>query len=213
MNQDIKVDDFRNALNVLIGATCWNTYSCGWEYSLRLAFGKAVILNVQKVETGEVVHVYRGQYELSVFCTWRLDDAMGNPVLGPASGRDAIVRSAVSFIGDKIGAIEIEPPVWEVTVRFVSGRQLRVFCDLIDSEESGTSGIPNWIFSNEEHRHIIGSDGIILREPRKNTMFGVIDIEDVDLEFLQTDNDYAVLVHLRQDKSVEKEEDEVKSNH
>jgi len=188
-------EELRKALSLFKGQTCWNVSSFAIGCSLNLYFGKAVEEFVNNSEKESPETYFIGQYGLFFICSWRLDDENHNPFLSSHwPDYHEIKTTAISLIGETIESIEITPPVWETTVCFSSGKQLRAFCDCIPGTIFPSGGFPliNWWCDKDEESYYIGPGQEIRKSeqhPRlvSNTLY---DPKEIDFEFVNSDKNY-----------------------
>jgi len=145
--------------NKLVGQKCWNAYNplFGW---IGLSFGGAVI-NGDPFDDA-VEHFYVGEYSIYIDCQWRLDDGI-RCLCSKASSRDKISHIITCLIGDSVTKIEINPPVYDVALTFTSGKQLNVFCDLMEQDVYDYS----WCFRMMDTEYFMGINNEV--RTKKNT--------------------------------------------
>ena len=185
-------EELRKVLSLFKGQTCWNVCSCIMGHSLQLHFGKAMEEIDHYPKRNPPTRRFRGQYQLTFLCSWRLDDENHNPFLSCDwwSEHHKIKTTAISLIGETIESIEITPPVWEMTVFFSSGKQLRAFCDCVpDSKDM--DGWMNWWCETEEDSYHVGPGKRIEKYRRSDLVSNTLyDPEEVDPKFISSDKNY-----------------------
>jgi hypothetical protein len=138
-----KIDDIQILLAKLIGEKCWYVHlgkGAGASFHLALGRKEKRTLPLQNPTVDETYRDYRGAYSLLVWCSWRLENSIRAIV--SSDDEEEIMQQKLQMILDKkIIGIMLSPPVWDMTIRFETGLQLRMFCDRISDE---TDGLGNW---------------------------------------------------------------------
>lgn len=160
-------NELLETLSIFCGLKCWNVCSCGGGPTLRLSFGKAVEIQLA-LENG-ILKNYKGQYELFFLCSWRLDNKNNSPIISSSKcNYDEIKENTISLIGDFIESIEITSPVYDATIHFLSGKQVKIFCDQIPLDDMG--GSFNWCCDDYTNVYYIGPG----KKINKSTRLGLI---------------------------------------
>jgi hypothetical protein len=162
----ISAKELKKVMPLFHGQACWNVVSCGIGHALWLYFGKALEYLGQDAND-RPKKWFRGQYELGMYCSWRFDDENHNPIISSMMSEYHDIKiTMISLMGDTIESIGIIPPVWEATIRFSSGKQLRTFCDLIPAHDVMGNNM-NWWCDTENASYYVGTGQEINKdEPR-----------------------------------------------
>ena len=180
--------ELRKFFSSFHGQTCWNVCSCRMGHSLLLFFGGAVEC-LWHTAKGRPIKWFGGQYELLVYCSWRLDDEKHTPICSSASSEyHEIKTTMISLEGDTIESIGIIPPVWEMTVYFSSGKQLRIFCDNMPSDYASA----NCSCSSDKENYYIGAGQEIRKNKQRPHLVSdtIYTLDQIDLTFVSSDRDY-----------------------
>lgn len=187
-------EELEHALSLFKGQRCWNVLSCDIGTSLNFNFGGA-LETFQYTEKGIPQKNFQGQFDLLIFCSWRLDNEKHDPIAcSTRSAYDEIKTTMVSLIDDTIDSILLYPPICEATVLFSSGKSLRIFSDEIPSFDTlgNISHWTNWLCATENNVYYIETEQEIYRkEERLNPVSGaVLTLEQVDFSTIPSDRDY-----------------------
>lgn len=181
-------EELENALSLFKGQRCWNVSSCVIDTSLYFRFGGA-LETLWYTAKGIPKRDFEGQFELLIFCSWRLDNEKHAPIACSArSTYDEIKATMVTLMDDTIDTILLYPPVWEATIRFLSGKSLRLFSNQIPAENCWH----NWGCSTENNTYYVGAGQEISREEKRpNLLTGtVLTLDQVDFSNIPSDKDY-----------------------
>jgi hypothetical protein len=125
----------------LVGQVCWSA-TCGGAAgsNLMLDLGRDVPRKhpVPNRRLSDRQRHFEGEFRVFINCAWRLERGS---VLVCGSGDDSdpngpMVTSTEQVQGSVVEHAEIQGGAHDLTLRFVEGWVLRVFCDQIDVDES-----------------------------------------------------------------------------
>jgi hypothetical protein len=172
------INNFFSNINAIINKKCWEV-SNSITGTIRLKFGNAITSDL-----GSAGYCLAGQYDILVWCQWRLDD--GNVSLCSWDNSHEVIMNIVScLVGDTLISIEIIPPLWDANFIFASGKILRVFCSVV--QDSGNSS--NWSFGLMYDGYYIGANGKFEKGKRlgiiPNTLIEPSTIADYESEKLK----------------------------
>jgi hypothetical protein len=150
------MNNFYSNINTFINEACWQVVNNSITKTLRLHFGK-----VKKSDLGSFGSRDAGQYEILIWCQWRLDD--GNVSLcSNDNSREVVMSIAECLVGDTLSVVETIPPLCDAIFTFSSGKKLRVFCDQgQDFKPCDYTSTSNWSFGIMEDWHYIEAQGQI----------------------------------------------------
>jgi hypothetical protein len=177
-------NELLETLSILRGLKCWNVYSCGGGPTLQLSLGKA--FEFQLTLEDKTIKRYDGQYDLFFLCSWRLDNKNDSPIISSSKcDYDEIKENTISLIGDFVESIEITSSVYDATIRFSSGKQLKIFCDQI------IDGAFNWCFDNYTNVYYIGPGKKISKSTRLGLVSDILyEPDELDPAYVISDKNY-----------------------
>ena len=173
MNMTI-IEDLYNSVKAIIGTKCWRATN-EVAGTLLLNFGDVLLKKL--TDPDELIYV--GQFDILVWCTWRLDHEDDSLCSSACSG-EKIARMIYPLMGDSVVDVKVFSPVWDLSVYFSSGRILKVF----SAVEDPTLG--SWDFRNMEAEFYVGQGNSIEKGKRKgllpNVAFdpSIIEIPSID---------------------------------
>ncbi|MDR1963128.1 MAG: hypothetical protein LBQ50_05070 [Planctomycetaceae bacterium] len=149
------VNQFFSNINTIINEKCWQV-SNSILGTIRLKFGGAITSNL-----GRAGFCYAGQYDVLIWCQWRLDD--GNVSLCSWDNAHEVIMNIVScLVGDTLTSIEIISPLGDAVFTFSSGKILRIFCNEIQDSDNSL----NWSFGLMDDEYYIGLNGKLKKGKR-----------------------------------------------
>jgi hypothetical protein len=161
-------------LKCLTGQSCRSVINKS-DASIRLDFGGSIkrkCSEKEKAETGNEFQ-YEGEYDILVWCAWRLEDAE-NGISSSDCSDEQREENTKQLVGQTVIAIELLPPAWDAIITFSSGQILRIFCTYTQDSDIET----NWFFRNVEILYCINRakniekariDWVIQEDIRSNT--------------------------------------------
>lgn len=186
------IDELSIALSRFRGSKCWNVLSCTCAHSLRFSFGQALESARHSLRGTEKKKLYRGQYELYIICSWRLEDPVGNPLLSSACDYEYIKANAICFLGDTFDSFTISKGIADAAIVFTSGRRLKIFCDFTCDANDPSGGTPNWHCYDEEYVYFLRCEKRITRALRDGvTSKKLYNPGAIELQYLYSDLNYA----------------------
>jgi hypothetical protein len=151
---------------LLRGLACWYVNSggaAGPTFQLALGGKRPRSVPLTNCAHPEAFRNFEGEAGLYVWCAWRLDGP-DRPVTSWDDSDASIEAGLVQLIGNKIEAVEISPPAWELTVRWSNSLCLRVFCDHVPGDPSFDG---NWDVQTQSFSIEVGP-GVQFRVDRRD---------------------------------------------
>jgi hypothetical protein len=141
-------DEIELTLHEFVGKECWFA-SNAIVGAIRLYFGGAVLSRGIHSEM-----YYVGQYDVLVWCQWRLDDGDVS-LCSWDNSHETINQIIFCLVGDTLTSIKIIPPFGDAEFTFSSGKTLRVFCNEVQGDDNSF----NWSFGLIDEEYYIGING------------------------------------------------------
>ena|SRR5205809_325448 len=120
-----------NILSAAVGKPCWHVSVGGCTLpTFSLAIGGKVARErpLENRQQPAVFRQFEPEVAFYVWCAWRLEQ--GTSILTTSDGTDTeIVRGLKHLVGQRLTAIEVTPPAWDLTLGFANDLRLKVFCD------------------------------------------------------------------------------------
>jgi hypothetical protein len=134
-------DIVRQLSDVLQGKKCWSVACGGATFpTIRFYLGqKQVRLRPLLIPRADETSRFYGEWNLLVFCAWRLDSA-DRVLTGSTDSPESAKREIENLVGATIEGVKTVLPGWDLTVCFSNRLKLRAFSDQLSAE--GVLG--NW---------------------------------------------------------------------
>ena len=132
-------------LNSIIRKPCWYVAAGGCTGSVfKLYLGDKIPREkpVENDRLGEQARLYEPEYDIMVYCAWRLDGPDG-PItswLEPNEIDGSMVNGLNKLTGESVERIQIFLPVGDMEVEFSGGKTMKIFCDAT----AATDRTSNW---------------------------------------------------------------------
>ncbi|MDR3196802.1 MAG: hypothetical protein LBU34_02935 [Planctomycetaceae bacterium] len=157
----------------MLGTKCWETWNV-IVGALHLHFGKAVMSRSVRSDP-----YYVGQYDVLIWCQWRLDDGDISLCSWDCS-HEVINQIATCLVGDTLTSIKIIPPFGDAEFIFSSGKTLKVFCNEVQGDDNSF----NWSFGLINEAYYIGINGKLESGKR----LGILSGEPVEPPLITSDS-------------------------
>jgi hypothetical protein len=143
------LEEIKNKLKSIIGSKCWDASNLVTG-TLKLYFGDAVFCRFTHKNGSDFSH-YIGQYEILIWSEWRLDSE-DEALCSSSSDEEIIENTVFQLIGDTVQDIIVFPPVWDIHIKFLSGKILKIFC--LNTQDS--DNLSNWNLGFMDNYYFIG---------------------------------------------------------
>lgn len=140
----------------LVGKVCWYVSTGGAaSTTFQLAIGSRIPREFWMPNTAhsDEFQKFRGEFDLFVWCAWRLDGADG-PLTSWDDVDEIAAQTLELLVGQKIASVNVKPPSWDLTIAFDRGHKLKVFCDHVIGDPSFDG---NWDLLMPEKEIYIGA--------------------------------------------------------
>ncbi len=138
--------ELQTLVRSITGLSCWYV-SCGGVTlpTFQLALGNKVPREkpLNNSAHPEEFRRFKGEANLLVWCSWRLDGADG-PLTSSDDTPTNIKNQLNQLIDARVESVDVAAPAWDLTVRFANGLQLHAFCDHVPGDPSFDGNWEMW---------------------------------------------------------------------
>jgi hypothetical protein len=133
-------EKLKSELNSLIGKECWSIVGGeGTDSIISLDLGEKILRteSVDNQNLSDDAQKFDAEFDLFITCVWRLDSPKkiicGAWDNNSKNGR--MLTGLNKLIGEKIVAIEVVEPAFDLIVKFSNSFKLTVFCDQTNGDK------------------------------------------------------------------------------
>lgn len=165
-SNSVMLSEFTRLVRRLIGRRCWAAIAGeSTDSSVLLEFESKLprMVPIVNPHLSEDERYHEGEISLYIDCAWRLDSET-NVLCGstdsPAKG-GAMLAGLSRLVDREIESAQIEPPAFDLTLKFGGGPTLKVFCEETNLENDYDN---YWLKVKPEGFFIVGPRGQLRRE-------------------------------------------------
>lgn len=144
------------ALKLSVGKRCWYV-SCGGSAgsSFKIAIGGMIPRRILLANQyhGKLFRQNAGEYELLVWCPWRLDKKNG-PFVSSDCSLSIIERSLNKLIGRTVSSVRVMNMAYDAEITFSGGFCLRIFAEYLPPKPTFDY---NWDYATPKVVYFFGS--------------------------------------------------------
>jgi len=160
--------DLKNEIQKLIGKECWAVIAGkgrGSNVDLRIGEKLPMKEPINNLSISEDARKYDSEYALFILCTWRIDNdekvVCGSWDYNLENGK--MLKGLNLLIGNKILDSYLTEPALDLTLRFSSNINIKIFCDQTNEKDD----YDNYDLFTPTEIITVGSQSILKSEPRE----------------------------------------------